>query len=284
MKTLRWMIPCLFATVLIAAAGCHSQDQAAADNNGLMSPSQAKAAIGEVTLGHQLGADGTIAGDQKGNRFSAGQPVFGAFMIGKAPAGTPVTVDWYGPNNQQLASEQKMVSRGESVMTFSAKDTSAWGPGDYHVDISVGGQKVDAERFSVVAPENAENTATKPGDAIGDVKVGHQLGADGSIAAGQEGKKFVPGEPVYIVFRSGSAPEGTNVEIEWYGPANQKLLTDQLQVKAGDNLMHFASSRIHGGWVVGDYHVDLLVNGQKVDTERFSFVDESKADKTKAGR
>ena len=283
MKTLRWMIPCLFAAMLIAAAGCHSQDQAAADNNGVMSPSQAKAAIGDVTIGHQVGADGTIAGDQKGNHFTTGQPVFVSFMIGKAPAGTPVMVDWYGPNNQQLANDQKTVSRGESTMAFSSKDTSGWGQGDYHVDVSVGGQKVDAERFSVVAPDSAENPATQPGDAVGNVKVGHQLGADGSIAAGQEGKKFVSGQPVYIAFQTGSAPEGTNVEIEWYGPYNQKLLSDQLQVKAGESVMHFASGR-NGGWGLGDYHADLLVNGQKVDTERFSVVDENKADKTKAGR
>jgi hypothetical protein len=282
MKTLKW-IPCLLAAVLIAAAGCHSQDQAAADNNGVMSPSQAKAAIGEVTLGHQVGADGTIAGDQKGNHFTTGQPVFVSFMIGKAPAGTPVTVGWYGPTGQELANAQKTVSRGESTLAFSSKDTGSWGQGDYHVDISVGGQKVDTERFSVVAPDNAENPATKPGDAVGNVKVGHQLGADGSIAAGQEGKKFVSGQPVYIAFQAGSAPEGTNVEIEWYGPYNQKLLSDQLQVKAGESVMHFASGR-NGGWVVGDYHADLLVNGQKVDTERFSVVDEDKADKTKAGR
>src|SRR5258708_3262933 len=283
MKTLKWMIPCLFAAVSIAASGCHSQDQAAADNNGAMSPSQAKAAIGEVTIGHLVGADGTIAGDQKGNHFTAGQPVFVSFMIGKAPARTPVTIEWSGPNNQALASDQKLLSRGESTMSFSSKDTSAWPPGDYHVDISVGAHTVGTDPFSVVAPDQAESTATKPGDAIGEVKLGHQLGADGSIAAGKEGKKFAPGEPVYVVFRSGSAPEGTNVEIEWYGPDNQKLLTDQLQVKPGDSLMHFASGR-NGGWGVGDYHVDLLVNGQKVDSERFSFVDETKADKTKAGR
>jgi hypothetical protein len=278
MKMLRW-IPCLLVAVLIAAAGCHSQDQAAADNNGVMTPSQAKAAIGEVTIGHQVGADGTIAGDQKGNNFTAGQPVFVAFMIGKAPAGTPVTVGWYGPNDQQLASDQKLVSRGQSTMTFNSQDTSAWGQGDYHVDVSVGGQKVDAERFSIVAPEKAENTATKAGDAVSDVKVGHQLGADGSIAAGREGKNFVPGQPVYIVFRSGSAPAGTNVEIEWYSPDNLKLLSDQQQVQSGESLMHFTSKQT-GGWGLGDYHADLLVNGQKVDTEHFSIVDENKADKS----
>ncbi|HEV3455285.1 MAG TPA: hypothetical protein VHG32_01935 [Thermoanaerobaculia bacterium] len=167
MKGTRYWIPCLLIAVLTAAAGCRSQDQAAADNGnpGVMTPSQAKLATGEVTIGHQVGADGTIAGDQKGNNFNAGQPVFIAFKIGQAPAGTPVVITWYGPSGQPIASDQKVVSSGESAMTFSSKDTSVWGPGDYHVDISVGGQKVDTERFGIVAPDKAENTATKAGDA-----------------------------------------------------------------------------------------------------------------------
>ncbi len=279
-RTLNW-ISCLLVAVMVAAAGCRSQDQAAADNGtpGALTPSQAKSAIGDVTVGHQLGADGTIAADQKGNNFNAGQPVFVAFKIGQAPAGTAVTIAWYGPDGQQIASDQKMVSKGESTMTFSSKDTGAWGPGDYHVDLSVGGQKVDTERFSIVAPDKAENTATKASDAVADVTVGHQLGANGGIAAGQEGKNFVPGQPIFIAFRDGSAPPGTNVAIEWYGPDNQKLLTDQLEVKSGDAMMHFASSRT-GGWGLGDYHADVLVNGQKVDTEHFSMVNETKADKS----
>jgi len=281
---LNW-IPCLLIAVLIAVAGCRSQDQAAADNaNGTMTPTQAKQAIGDITVGHQVGADGTIAGDQKGNNFTAGQPVIVAFNIGKAPAGTPVTIDWYGPDNQVLASDQLTVSSGQHAMSFSSKDTGSWAKGDYHADISVGGQKVDTERFSIVAPDQAENSATKAPDAVSDVTVGHQLGADGGIAAGQEGKSFVPGQPVYIAFRTGSAPAGTNVEIAWYGPDDQKLLTDQLAVKPGESVMHFASTKT-SGWGLGDYHADLLVNGQKVDTEHFGVVNENKADKTgKAGR
>jgi len=278
MKTLNW-IACLLVAVLIAAAGCRSQDQAAADNNGAMTPSQAKAAVGEVTVGHQIGADGTIAGDQKGNNFTAGQPVFVAFTIGKAPAGTPVTIDWYGPDNQQLASDQKLLSRGQSNMSFSSKDTSGWGQGDYHLDISVGGQKIDTQRFGIVAPDKAETTATKAGDAVSDVKVGHQLAADGSIAAGREGKNFVPGQPIYIALRSGNAPAGTNVEIEWYSPDNLKLLSDQQQVKPGESAMHFTSKQT-GSWGLGDYRADLLVNGQKVDTEHFSIVNENQADRS----
>jgi hypothetical protein len=283
MRLTRYWIPCLLVSVVVAAAGCRSQDQAAADNtSGTLSPSAAKAAIGEVAIGHQLGADGTIAADQKGNNFSAGQPVFIAFTIGKAPAGTPVTVDWSGPNNQQLATDQKTVTRGQEGMSFASKDTTGWGPGDYHVDISVGGQKVDTERFSIKAPENAEGAGgTKPGDAISDVTVGHQLGADGSIAADQQGKNFVPGQPVFVALRSGSAPAGTVIEIDWFGPDNQKLGSDQKQVDPGQGVTHFATTST-GSWGLGDYHADLLVNGQKADTEHFSIVNAKKADK--AGR
>jgi hypothetical protein len=278
--TLRW-IPCLLlAALVMVAAGCRSQDQAAADNTnaGTLTPSQAKAALGDVSVGHQLSADGSIAGDQKGNNFAAGQPANVSLMIGKAPAGTPLTLDWYGPNDQQLAHDAKVVSRSMSMMTFS-RPTDGWGPGDYHVDISIGGQKVDTERFSIVAPEQAESTATKPSSAVSDVTVGHQLGANGGIAAGQEGKNFVPGQPVIVAFNSGSAPAGTTITVEWYGPSDQKLLTDQGQVKPGQGMMHFASNRT-SDWGLGDYRVDLLINGQKVDTEHFSLVNENQADKS----
>jgi hypothetical protein len=273
--------PFLLVAMLVAVTGCRQQEQASADNSNPagMSQSEAKRAIGDITVGHQLAADGSIAADQKGNNFSPGQPLYITFKIGKAPAGTPVTVDWFGPDGQQLASDQKTVSRGNSEMSFTSKDTSGWGAGDYHADISVGGQKVDTERFSIVAPEKAENTATKPGNAVSDVTVGHQLGADGSIAAGQEGKNFVPGQPVFIVFKAGSAPPGTSVAIEWYGPDNQKLGSDQKQISAGETLQHFATTST-GGWGLGAYRADLLVNGQKVDTEHFSIVNRNKADKT----
>jgi hypothetical protein len=280
MKVTLKSMPFLLVAMLIAMAGCRQQEQASADNANPagMSQSQAKQAIADVTVGHQMAADGSIAADQKGNNFSAAQPVYIAFKIGKAPAGTPVTVDWYGPDGQQLASDQKTVERGNSELSFTSKDTSAWVPGDYRVDIAVGGQKVDAERFSIVAPEKAENTATKPGDAVSNVTVGHKLGADGTIAAGQEGKDFVPGQPVVIVYRAGSALPGTSVAIEWYGPDNQKLGSDQHQVNPGETVLHFATST--GDWGLGDYRADLLVNGQKVDTEHFSIVNRNKADKT----
>ena len=164
MRLTRNWIPCLLVAVVLAAAGCRSQDQAAADNTpGTLTPIQAKAAVGDVAIGHQLGADGAIAADQKGNKFSAGQPVFVAVAIGTAPVGTPLTVDWYGPDGRQLATDQKTVTRNQSELSFASKDTAGWGLGDYHVDVTLGGQKVDTERFAIAAPDAPEKTEGAPG-------------------------------------------------------------------------------------------------------------------------
>jgi hypothetical protein len=286
MNTRRNLIPAMLTAAALAPfalCGCHAQNEASADSTpGVMSPSAAKNAIGDVTIGHQLSADGSINGDQKGNNFKPGQQVIIAFNIGRAPVGTPVNVDWFGPGNQQLANDQQNVSRGERTMSFSSKDTSGWGEGDYHADVSIGGQKVDTERFSVVAPDKGTgDQKNDPGNAVSDVNVGHQLGADGAIAAGQDGKHFMPGDPIYIAFKTGTAPAGTNVEIDWLGPQDQKLGTDTKQIAAGDTMMSFAAKKT-SGWGLGDYRADLLVNGQKVDTEHFSIVNANHTDK--AGR
>jgi hypothetical protein len=269
---------------LAGLCGCRSEDEASADssNRTAMTLNDARAAVQDVTIGHQLAADGTIAADQKGNNFAQGQPVVIAFGIGKAPTGTPVNVDWYGPDNQPVASDQQNVAAGERSMSFTSKDTGKWGQGDYHADLSVGGQKVDTERFSITPPDDqAAGKANNPDHAISDVTVGHQLGADGAIAAGQDGKHFMPGDPVFIAFKTGGAPAGTAVEVDWLGPQDQKLGTETRQVATGDAMMHFSTRRTNG-WGLGDYHADLLVNGQKVDTEHFSIVNANRSDK--AGR
>jgi hypothetical protein len=276
------MTAALLMLALAVLGGCRSQDEASADsgNPAAMTPSAARAAIQDVTIGHQLAADGTISTDQKGNTFSQGQPVIIAFGIGKAPVGTPVNVDWFGPDNQPVASDQQNVATGERTMSFTSKDTAAWGQGDYHADVAVGGQKVDTERFSIAAPDNqAAGKESNSDKAVADVSVGHQLGADGAIAAGQDGKHFMPGDPIFIAFKTGGAPAGTAIEIDWMGPQDQRLGSETRQVTAGDSMMHFSTRRT-SGWGLGDYHADLLVNGQKVDTEHFSIVNANHADQS----
>src|SRR5262249_17119438 len=82
----------LALSAALLTAGCHSEASANQDPT-VMSTKEAKMAIGEVSVGHQVAADGLITGDQKGGNFTAGQPVVIAFRIGRAPVGALVHVN-----------------------------------------------------------------------------------------------------------------------------------------------------------------------------------------------
>jgi hypothetical protein len=145
------------AALSLATAACHSD--ASANPRSEMTAKQAKASIGEVAVGHQLGANGQIAGDQKGNNFTAGQPVMISCEIGHAPSGTLVRIDWIGPNNVPLGSDEKTIFKGQTYSGFT-KDTTGWKKGDYSVDVLIGGIKVDTERFAVV--DASDTAAAQP--------------------------------------------------------------------------------------------------------------------------
>jgi hypothetical protein len=261
----------LLAALPLAALACQSSTEANNTNRNEMTAAQAKASVNDVSIGHQLGADGSIAADQKGNKFSPGQTVYISVQAGKAPAGTTVGAEWFGPDGQPLGNEVKTLKKGDSALTFASKDTSGWGKGNYHADVAVANQKVDSQKFSV-SPENADSSAsgpsTSPEDAINTVTVGHQLAADGSIAGYQKNPKFKPGLPVFVAFNVGGAPAGTIVHIDWMGPNGEKLLSDDKQVSPGQTNMSF-TVRDTRAWEGGDYRADLTVAGQKVDSEHF---------------
>jgi hypothetical protein len=277
MKRLKVMpsLALLLAAALCAAA-CQSRTDA--EGNPTMGTRMAKRSLKDVTVGHQLAADGSIAADQKGKSFKPGEIVYVAFDIAKAPPGTLVQVNWFGPDGQPVGSDTETVRSGQTYMNFASPDTSSWGKGDYRADVTVGDKKVDSEHFGIVEPGKEDKTATKPGNAVSDVAVGHQLGAGGMIAADQKGKYFAPGDPVIIAFKVGDAPAGTLVHVDWVGPGDKKVGGQDNQVARGNEYMHFAVPNT-SGWGKGDYRADVSVNGQKVDTERFSIVDRDKADK-----
>jgi ribosomal protein L27 len=276
----------LLLAAALALAACSHPDTQNAANTSSGSPSSgapvrtadAKKLVADGATGHQVAADGSIAADQQGKTFTAGQPVFVALHVAKAPAGTLVHVDWIGPDNQAVASDEQPVRDGQAWMDFTSPDTSTWKQGDYHADVSTGGAKADSESFSLVPPEKAEVTATAPKSTVKEVAVGHQVAADGTIAADQKGKKFTPGQPVIVAFKVGQAPPGTAVNADWFGPHDNKVNSDTKQVDPGQTSMHFSSGDT-STWVKGDYRVELWVDGQKVATESFSIVNPERADR-----
>lgn len=115
-----------------------------------VNPMAAATWIDDVTIGHEVGADGTIPTGKTGDDFAPGQPIHIAMKVADAPAGSAVKVAWFGPNETKIGEEQKNVPTGAQTLTFSATDTKSWAKGDYRAEVWVGDEKVNTQQFQIV--------------------------------------------------------------------------------------------------------------------------------------
>jgi len=147
--------------VMLFAAACREEpsearpeattaEQPGTGGTGDVSPINAQTWIDDVTIGHELAADGTIVTGQTGDDFSPGQPIHLAMRVEDAPANTAVKVVWYGPGETKIGEESKTVASGQKHLAFSTTDTASWGKGDYRAEIWVGDEKVNTQQFQIV--------------------------------------------------------------------------------------------------------------------------------------
>lgn len=84
---------------------------------------------------------------------------------------------------------------------------------------------------------------------------------------------FPPGEPFYLSVRIEDAPPNSVVAAKWlYKGA---AITQQEQALGGEETVYvigFELRRADAGWPVGEYSVELLLNGQHAGDIRFSVV------------
>jgi len=114
-----------------------------------LNPVRAQSYVDDVTIGHQVAADGTIPTGQTGDNFTPGQKVFIAMKVKDAPANTAVKVVYNGPPDKKVGEETKNVPAGATYLTFE-KDTKGWPKGDYSADVFVGDEKVNTQHFNIV--------------------------------------------------------------------------------------------------------------------------------------
>jgi len=114
-----------------------------------LNPIKAQAFIDDVTIGHEIAADGTIPAGKTGDDFAPGQPVHIAMKVKDAPAGTAVKVVFYGPGEKNVGEDTKKVAGGETFMAFK-KDTKGWPKGDYRAEVWTGDEKVNTQQFQIV--------------------------------------------------------------------------------------------------------------------------------------
>jgi hypothetical protein len=119
------------------------------------SPMQAQSWVDDVTIGHEVGADGMIPADKKGDDFAPGQPIHLAMTVNDAPANASVKVIWFGPNDTKVGEESKAVSPGQQHLDFTAAKTKAWAKGDYRAEVWAGDEKVNEQQFQIVDADKA---------------------------------------------------------------------------------------------------------------------------------
>ena len=132
-----------------APATTTTVEQAGTSSPSDIAPTTAQSWLDDVTIGHQLAADGSIATGTGGDDFAPGQPIHIAIETGDAPPGASVKVVWYGPNETKINEENKPVVAGQKYLNFTA-DSTGWAKGDYRAEIWVGDEKVNTQQFQIV--------------------------------------------------------------------------------------------------------------------------------------
>ena len=114
-----------------------------------LNPVRAQMYIDDVTIGHEVAADGTVPAGKTGDDFAPGETVHIAMKVKDAPAGTAVKVVFFGPGEKNVGEETKTVAGGEKFLVFN-KDTKGWPKGDYRADVFTGDEKVNSQQFQIV--------------------------------------------------------------------------------------------------------------------------------------
>ncbi|HKH49434.1 MAG TPA: hypothetical protein VKM72_32600 [Thermoanaerobaculia bacterium] len=166
------LLAMLLALTLPLGIACKGQEQAEVDDPddtattvteqeipgvnspGDLNPVEAQTMIDDVTIGHKVTPEGTIAAEDQGDDFAPGETVNITMEVGDVPAGSAVKVVWYGPGETRINDEQKTVEAGASYLAFQT-DTASWQKGDYRAEVWIGDEKVNTQQFQIVDADKA---------------------------------------------------------------------------------------------------------------------------------
>lgn len=158
MQRLKFMLAALVALPL-AALACDRQpaatrEPAANEANPPAVAMPAGQGADAVQLGTELGPDGDVTGNA--TSFRAGEPVFAEIQASSLPPGASVRLAWVSPQGATVSTDELVLPPEARAVTLKAKDTSGWVPGDYRVDVAVGGAAVGSRTFRIAEAGSAD--------------------------------------------------------------------------------------------------------------------------------
>ncbi|HET7705660.1 MAG TPA: hypothetical protein VFM36_06225 [Thermoanaerobaculia bacterium] len=130
-------------------------EQAGTSSPSDIAPTTAQSWIDDVTIGSELGPDGSMVAGKTGDDFAPGQTVHLTMEVGDAPPNSQVKVVWYGPNETKIGEETKPVVAGQKYLSFSSQNTASWTKGDYRAEVWIGDEKVNQQQFNITDASKA---------------------------------------------------------------------------------------------------------------------------------
>jgi hypothetical protein len=136
------------AILATLAGGCKNKDGStpAADSSQI-GVDNAVLRVTEVELGRSIGPDKRVTDDIE--EFAATDTIYASVQTTGSGSGTLVA-HWSFEDGQVVEqSEQSVATTGPAVTEFHISKPTPWPAGKYKVTISLNGQEVDSEEFSV---------------------------------------------------------------------------------------------------------------------------------------
>lgn len=114
------------------------------------------AAASDVVMGRALSADGAIPETERTQRFATGEEIHVAVPVRKLAPQARVRVAWFGPHDDLVAEDARAVPKADEAdedeyVSFSMRARDDLDPGEYRAEIWMNDEKIDEQRFALVA-------------------------------------------------------------------------------------------------------------------------------------
>lgn len=147
----------LVLTLFVATSACGPADTATDEPNEdaqtaeatASEPDQATGWVGDVNLGTDVAADGTVPAGAVTDRVPLGEIVFLSVAVDEPPAGAQLRVTFLGPDGQVVAEDGKRVSPDAEAVFVSSGPTGDWTSGSYRAEVWLGAEKVAEASFEL---------------------------------------------------------------------------------------------------------------------------------------
>ncbi len=118
--------------------------------------------VGKFRIGRAFAADGAVTDET--STFSQGEPVLVSFELKGIAPGSVAKVVWTADGGKKvLGEEQKTPASETGFVSFSAKETASWPPGDYYMLMQVSDSS--GKNFSGLGGKDFRIVAKRAGGA-----------------------------------------------------------------------------------------------------------------------